>query len=155
MEAEPPSSREGRAVIRARCSDGPLAIADKVIRAIAAYRAGRSWPIAGALSAMISSELAITASHRRREGQQRWKQCHLYPKIGPHLGDGCVCRRGAFAPPSQVRQGRRNREEPDHDERPDLGPEECVVRVVLPALRCVDRTGESDDHNEGGECAVP
>src|SRR5271165_6648711 len=101
------------------------------------------------------SEQAITASHRRGEGWQQRKQRHFHPEIAPGPGDGLVCRRGAGAPPLQERERRWNREETDHYECPDLGAEECVVRVGLPALRGEDRAGEADDENEGCEDAIP
>src|SRR5215472_1693815 len=101
------------------------------------------------------SELAITASHCRREGRQQQKQRHLAPEKAPHPGNGLVGRRGTGAPPFQERERGWKREETYRCERPDLGPEECIVRVVGPALRGKDREGEADDEYEGCEETIP
>jgi len=52
-----------------------------------------------------------------------------------------------------IRTG-HNREDHYHDERPNLGPEERVVLVILLALRREDRAGEADDQDERGKHAL-
>jgi hypothetical protein len=39
--------------------------------------------------------------------------------------------------------------------RDRLGPEECIVLVIVPAFRGEDRAGETDDENEGSEDSAP
>src|SRR5262249_20327568 len=44
--------------------------------------------------------------------------------------------------------------EGDNCERPDLGAEERIVGIVVPALRGEDRPGKTDDEDKAGERAV-
>src|SRR5579883_1193090 len=104
---------------------------------------GRGLPTLGEDAA--SSENSVAARHGGGEGEQQRKQRHLEPEKAPRPRDGLVRRRAAGAPPPQVRDRRWDREQADEREGADLGPEECVVLVIVPPLGGEDRAREADD----------